>query len=244
MRVKIHDTTYIFLFLSFLSGYFEYLFLLLITILIHEAGHLFFSILIDFKYDKITIYPFGGITTYNEDLNVNSNKELFVLLGGITFELIFYFMIKSFYFNGFITNHVFYLLMNINYLLISFNFMPILPLDGGKLLNILLNKIMPYKISNIISLMISVLFTIIFIITKKTLFAFILTIFLFKCIIIEIKNLKYKQNKFILERYLNNYNFDKIKRVKNTNNFKRDYYHIINNCLEKKYLSKLFDRTK
>ena len=29
-----------------------------------------------------------------------------------------------------------------------------------------------------------------------------------------------------------------------TNNFKRDYYHIINNCLEKKYLSKLFDRTK
>ena len=53
MRVKIHDTTYIFLFLSFLSGYFEYLFLLLITILIHEAGHLFFSILIDFKYDKI-----------------------------------------------------------------------------------------------------------------------------------------------------------------------------------------------
>ena len=190
MRVKIHDTTYIFLFLSFLSGYFEYLFLLLITILIHEAGHLFFSILIDFKYDKITIYPFGGITTYNEDLNVNSNKELFVLLGGITFELIFYFMIKTFYFNGFITNHVFYLLMNINYLLISFNFMPILPLDGGKLLNILLNKIMPYKISNIISLMISVLFTIVFIITKKTLFAFILTIFLFKCIIIEIKNLK------------------------------------------------------
>ena len=223
MRVKIHDTTYIFLFLSFLSGYFEYLFLLLITILIHEAGHLFFSILIDFKYDKITIYPFGGITTYNEDLNVNSNKELFVLLGGITFELIFYFTIKTFYFNGFITNHVFYLLMNINYLLISFNFMPILPLDGGKLLNILLNKIMPYKISNIISLMISVLFTIVFIITKKTLFAFILTIFLFKCIITEIKNLKYKQNKFILERYLNNYNFDKIKRVKNTNNFKRDY---------------------
>ncbi len=244
MRVKIHDTTYIFLLLSFLSGYFEYLFLLLITILIHEAGHLFFSILIDFKYDKITIYPFGGITTYNEDLNVNSNKELFVLLGGITFELIFYFMIKSFYFNGFITNHVFYLLMNINYLLISFNFMPILPLDGGKLLNILLNKIMPYKISNIISLVISVLFTIIFIITKKTLFAFILTIFLFKCIIIEIKNLKYKQNKFILERYLNNYKFDKVKRVKNTNNFKRDYYHIINNYLEKKYLSKLFDRTK
>ena len=100
--------------------------------------------------------------------------------------------------------------MNINYLLISFNFMPILPLDGGKLLNILLNKIMPYKISNIISLMISVLFTIVFIITKKTLFAFILTIFLFKCIIIEIKNLKYKQNKFILERYLNNPSKDNI----------------------------------
>lgn len=242
MRVKIHDATYIFLLLSFLSGYFEYLFLLLITITIHEIGHLFFALIINFKCDKITIYPFGGITTYNEDLNVNSNKELFVLLGGITFQLIFYFIIRIFYFNNIITTHVYTLLLYINYLLISFNFMPILPLDGGKLLNLLLNKIMPYKKSNTISLIISIIFTIIFMIIKKTLFAFILTIFLIKSIIIEIKSLKYKQNKFILERYLNNYTFSHIKRVKNINNFKRDNYHIINDCLEKNYLSKLFDR--
>ena len=67
--------------------------------------------------------------------------------------------------------------------------------------------------------------------------------FLIKNIYYEIVNYKYRFNKFILERYLNNYKFNKIKKVKTINKFKRDYTHIINNEFESKYLSKLFDRT-
>ncbi|UKI58082.1 MAG: hypothetical protein L6V81_01065 [Clostridium sp.] len=35
--------------------------------------------IVNFKYSEIVIYPFGGITNYNEDLNVSVNKELFLL---------------------------------------------------------------------------------------------------------------------------------------------------------------------
>ena len=69
MKVKIHTSTYIVLLFSFLSGYFEYMYLLLLTIFIHESGHYFFSSLVGFKYKEIIIYPFGGLTLYNEDLN-------------------------------------------------------------------------------------------------------------------------------------------------------------------------------
>ncbi len=244
MKVNISNTTYIFLLLSFLSGYFEYMFLLLIIIIIHEYGHALFAKLINFKFDKIVIYPFGGITIYNEDLNIKTNKELFVLFGGIYFQILFFILIYIIYKYGYVTEHVFIIIKKINILLISFNFLPILPLDGGKLLNILLDKLFSYKLSNIVSIVISFIMLIIFLILNKTLFSLILTLFLIRCLVIEINNIKYKYNKFILERYLNDYNFKKIKIINNINNLKRDNYHIINNMLEKRYLHKLFDRSE
>lgn len=242
MKVKIDNLTYIFLLVSFLSGYFEYMFLLLLIIFIHESGHYFFSKLVNFKYSEIIIYPFGGVTKYQEDLNINSNKELFVLLGGITFQLLFFLIVKKLFDYNYITAHVFLIIKKINYYLISFNFMPILPLDGGKLLNILLDKIFAYKLSYIISIIVSICFIIYFFISNLTIFGILLTIFLIKSIYVEITNIEYKYNKFLLERYLNDYNFNKIRFVNNITKLKRDFYHMINNEFEKKYLHKLFDR--
>ena len=90
MKININNTTYIFLLLAFLSGYFEYMFLLLLIITIHECGHAIFAKIINFKFDSIIIYPFGGVTKYNEDLNISTNKELFVLIGGIYFQILFF----------------------------------------------------------------------------------------------------------------------------------------------------------
>lgn len=241
MKVKIDNSTYIILLISFLAGYFEYMYLFLLTIFIHESGHVIFGNIVNFKYSKIIIYPFGGLTIYNEDLNVNTNKELFALLGGITFQLLFYFLIVLLHNNSFITDHVFEIIKRINILLISFNFLPILPLDGGKLLNIITDKIFNYKLSNIISIIVSFIMLIIFLIKSKTIFSIILVLFLLKCLLIEINNLKLKYNQFLLERYLNDYNFKHIKHISNINNFKRDYYHYINNISEKKHLFDLFN---
>lgn len=241
MKISIHNTTYIFILISFLSGYFEYIYLFLLIIFIHECGHLIFSKLVRFKYSKIIIYPFGGITIYNEDLNISTNKELFTLIGGITFQLCFIYLIIILYNSNYVTYHTYNIIISINKLLISYNFLPILPLDGGKLLNIILDKLLPYKLSYKISIIVSIIFIIIFLIYKRTYLGILLTIFLIKCIIIEINNIKYRYNKFLLERYLNNYNFKKINIINNINNLKRDNYHIINNIFEKKYLCKLFD---
>ena len=241
--IKIHNTTYIFLLLSFLSGYFEYMYLLLLIITIHEIGHATFAKIINFKFNEIIIYPFGGITKYNEDLNVSTNKELFVLIGGIYFQLLFLLLIFILHKYNIVTDHVYLLFKRINILLISFNFLPIIPLDGGKLLNIILDKIFPYKLSNNISIIISIIILIIFYIYNKTYISIILIIFLIKCLVIEINNIRYKYNKFILERYLNDYDFKKIKIINNINKLKRDNYHIINNTLEKRYLHNLFDRS-
>ncbi len=241
MKININNSTYVCLLLSFLAGYFEYVYLFLLTILIHECGHMIFAKIIGFKFDKIILYPFGGITIYNEDLNVNSNKELFVLLGGITFQLLFFILIYILYNNSLVTDHTYTIIKRINIVLISFNFMPVLPLDGGKLTNIIFDKIFNYRLSNTISIIISIFFICIFILKNKTIFGIILILFLIKSIVIEVLNLKYKYNKFLLERYINDYNFKRIKIINNINKLKRDNYHIINNTLEKTYLRKIFE---
>lgn len=242
MKIEIHNLTYITMLISFLAGYFQYIYILLLIIFIHEFGHYFMSNLVGIKTSKIIIYPFGGLTVYNSDLNLNTNKELVSLFGGIFFQMLFYFLIVIIHNNNLMTDNVFNIIKKINILLISFNFLPILPLDGGRFLNIVLDKLFSYKLSNKITIIISIMFMLIFILTKRTLLSLLLFLFLIKEIIMEIKNLDNKFINFLFERYKNDYNFKKIKRVKNHNKFKRDYYHTINGITEKKYLSKLFDR--
>ncbi len=242
MKIEIHNITYITMLISFLSGYFQYIYILLLIIFIHEFGHFFISNLINIKANKIIIYPFGGLTIYDSDLNLNTNKELVSLLGGITFQLLFYFLVVIIHNNNLMTDNVFNIIKRINIILISFNFLPILPLDGGRLLNILLDKIFPYKLSNKLTLIVSILFLGLFIMYKRTILSILLFVFLLKEIILEINNIDNKYMTFLFERYKNNYSFKKIKRINNLNKFKRDYYHIINGVTERKYLSKLFDR--
>lgn len=241
MNIKIHPLTYIFLLISFLSGYFEYVYLLLLIIFIHECGHYFFSKLIKLNVFGIIIYPFGGITILNAPLNTKIYKELISLIGGITFQLLFYYLVYYLYLNNYVTYHVFNIIDKINYYLICFNFLPILPLDGGRLLNLITDTIFNYKLSYKISITISIISSIIFIIYYHSIFAFILFIFLIKSIYLEFLNIETKYNKFLFERYTNKYNFNKIKLIDNINKFKRDNYHIINGINEEIILSKMFD---
>src|SRR5574344_563915 len=110
MNIKIHDSTYIFILIAFLSGYFEYIYILLLMITVHEIGHLLFGYILGIKSSQIIIYPFGGITKFNNDLNISITKELFLLLGGISFQILFYFLILFMHNNSLITTHVFELI--------------------------------------------------------------------------------------------------------------------------------------
>ena len=202
MKINIHNSTYIFILLAFLAGYFEYIFLLLLIIIIHEGGHYIFGLIEGIKASKIEVYPFGGCTIFDSELNISIKKEFFCLIGGLVFQLIFFYLVYKLYLNGHVKSNT-------------------------------------YFISRIISL----IFRVIFALYKKTFFEIVLSIFKIKNIVLEYMNIKIKYNKFLLERYLYNYNFKKIKIVNNINLLYRDYTHIINNSFESKILRNIFDRT-
>ena len=116
-------------------------------------------------------------------------------------------------------------------ILLIFNLLPIIPLDGGRILNILLTLITPYKKS--LSLIIKVSYIVyilllFFIIKLSSIFFVLVTIFLIFKINEEKKNINLYFNKFLLERYLYNFKYKKSCIVKAL----EDMYKYKNNIIK------------
>ena len=136
-----------------------------------------------------------------------------------------------------------------NYTILGFNLLPIYPLDGGKLVNILLSSKLSFKKSLSVTLIISYLtvfiFGIYFIYKDISLNIIIIVSFLLYKVGYEWKNKKYMMDKFLLERYLYKYKFKKRKEVTDFGEFMRNYNHLVKKdgkyYTEKEILSKKFN---
>lgn len=188
------------------------------------------------KIDKICIYPYGGISKFSVIINIYNYQELLVLISGPLLQIVFMVLFLPFLSIKYHNTFIFY-----NMFILTFNLLPIYPLDGGKLMKILFSNFISFKFSYILSFIIScILIGILLalsIITNNYLFLIII-IFLYLKLLSNDINIIY--NKFLLERYLYNFNFKKIIEVKNINKLKKDRKHIISGIDEKEYLNMYF----
>ena len=118
-----------------------------ILIIIHELGHALTGKILGFKFDKIIIYPYGGITKFNTLENHSLNKEMIVILMGPLMQFLGYLIINYYFHYEYIKLY--------NYSILIFNLLPILSLDGGLFVNLILNKFFSYRKSFYISFIIS-----------------------------------------------------------------------------------------
>ena len=209
-------------------------------IFIHELGHLLTARYFNWKIDKIYIYPLGGITKINDKINKPLKEEIIIVLMGPIFQMIYYYVLIKMGVQD---------ILLFNLILLLFNLLPIYPLDGGKILNLVFSFFLSYKLSYKITFFFSFLFYIILVLFSLFYFhslIFIIVIFflIFK-IIDEYSKQNYYFSKFLLERYLNNYRFKKIKFIKGINSMQRDKTHFFkkNNQVitEKEFLREHFN---
>lgn len=197
------------------------------------------------EVEKIIIYPLGGISKFKMPLNISLIKEFLILISGPIFQFIaYYFLLKCFprYKSLIILYH---------YSILIFNLLPIYPLDGGKLLNLLLSIKMPFKMSLKTVIIISYITIIILVIMNYPnihINLILMVIFLIYKLISEKKKIDYLYNKFLLERYLSKYSFSKSKIINNENNFYRDRRHLVREkdkyYLESEFLAKKYQKVK
>ena len=85
----------LFLIIIILTGHFNDFFPYFSLLIIHEFGHAITGILLGYKLDKITFYPYGGITKFNLPLNIPLQKELLILIMGPLMQVIGYLILNN-----------------------------------------------------------------------------------------------------------------------------------------------------
>ena len=243
-RFKVDFSTYVLLLIYFLCGYIKNALIIYLIVVFHEMGHVIISNICGYKIKKITIYPFGGITETSNFLNSSIKYDLYVFCGGLLFQGILWMFLN---FSGWLSVNCLSLFNKYNFFIFVFNLLPIIPLDVYLILNVILNKFFSYYKTLWLSFFISTILLFGFVYFYRSNFPVVL--FLFYSLISYLKNIEILYNKFILERYLYDFQFKKIKYFTSRNLrylrrecfcYFKDNRHYIS---EKKLLTKKFDKS-
>lgn len=223
-----------------LSGFFLQFLVFTSLIVIHEMGHFFVSWLLGVKVKRITIYPFGGITQLDSMVNLDVSSEMLIAMAGVIVQFLFYLLVCYFYHLGFIRWYVMNLYTLYNSRLIFFNLLPIYPLDGAKIVNLLLSKIFPFRVANNITIFFSFFLILILMIIQVYTYNYSNIIIYFLLIIYVIQFYQKREflyYRFLLERKLYSFSFFPIKKINSYRNMYKDRYHFL--CYKGKYMDEM-----
>ncbi|MDR1160362.1 MAG: M50 family metallopeptidase [Syntrophomonadaceae bacterium] len=106
------------------------------AVFLHELAHLAAGIFLKIKLTSIELFPFGGQAQVQDFLSLLPEKEIYLALIGPVFSL----SVAGIFFYLPLLDYPFLdLFIKINFILGIFNFLPALPLDGGRILRAFLS---------------------------------------------------------------------------------------------------------
>ncbi len=233
---KIHPLFYLTAFICVITANFKNFIIFSSIIIVHELGHIIGAIIFKWKIDKVILLPFGGITIFQENIDKSLKEEFIIAILGPLLQLVFYFLYSG--------NSIF---NQYNLIILLFNLLPIYPLDGSKIVNILFNEFISFKRSHILTIITSfITLSVVILSVKYNLLLYLILLFIVLEIIKEINKHNYYFNRFLLERYLYNNEYSKNKIIDNIKKMKKQTKHIfkINNkyFTEREIIRNLFDK--
>ena len=237
-KIKIDYSTYIIILMALLAGYIKNISIILIIVLIHELGHVFFFRLYKIKIEKIVIYPFGGVSYINKKIHERIYKDILISMGGIIMQIILLFIVYLLYEWDVVVLSTYNLFIRYNINIIIFNLIPIIPLDGSKLLLAILSKFMAYKKSYHIMIIVGTISLVCYILGNfiYKVNDLVLDVYLVVKIYEVIREEKQVINKFYLERLLyDNYYNAIISNIDNIDKIRIDKYYFFKD--NKRYIN-------
>lgn len=196
----------------------------------HELGHIIICLIFKRKIELINIYPFGGLIILDGYISSNIYEDILISCGGILVQLLLGLIIDNSDFDYY------------NNLIILFNLMPIRPLDGEKILNLIISIFRPFKTSLYVSLFLS---WITFLLGCTFKFDIIqnnslVILFIVFNHIKYMRDIKYIMNRFYLERCMHKFKFKRSIWIDDKSDMYKNRLNMINGLREDIYLQKYF----
>lgn len=134
-------------------GQLKYVLLFLGFVFLHELGHIITLLLFKGQVNRLTLTIVGGIVDINDEY-LSSWQRLIVYLSGITMNGLMIFLITKIN----VQNELKNIMIAYNKLMITFNLLPIYPLDGFQIIEVFLNCFFDYEYASEVSGLISAIF--------------------------------------------------------------------------------------
>ena len=162
MSIKIDLKIFLFALIYIITKQIKIYAILMLFAFVHELGHLIIGMLLGFKPISINITPYGLqiefkvlCEEYNRKVNKGTilcvKRAIIALAGPLTnIAIIFFTLLTT---KGNMEKSL--IIIYSNALIGIFNFIPIYPLDGAKIVNLILSKYFSFNIANYISIVIS-----------------------------------------------------------------------------------------
>ena len=204
--ITIHPLFWFVVATGILTGHFWKLMLLFMIVTCHELGHYMMARHFSWRIRKLTLLPFGGVMEVDEHGNQPMIEEALVTVAGPVQHI--WMIALSFgmgsLFSWWLSFHELFVILNL--MLLGFNLLPIWPLDGGKLLFLILGRGRSYKRAHRLLIISSLMFLIVFLSVSLYMEGFHLNLlfiitFLLMAHYTEWKHHPYVQLRFALERY-------------------------------------------
>jgi stage IV sporulation protein FB len=194
----------VFIGISFLTGTFLELSVILAIVLVHELGHYIAARSFKWRIRRIMLWVFGGVMDTDEHGNRPIWQEVIVTVAGPIQHLFIYLIIFFTAQTEWLSPYILETILYYNTAILVFNLLPIWPLDGGKLLLLFLSMKFPYKKAYNNTILFSLIGSGLFVCFQFfpfTLSSFLIMIFLFMENRKEWKHRHYVFMRFLLNRY-------------------------------------------
>lgn len=200
--VRIHPSLIIFIAISFVTGTFALLSIVLAIVLFHELGHFMMAKMFNWRIKGITLWVFGGVMDTEESAGRPLYEELLVIIAGPFQHIIIYFLlIMTPFFHVLIPSFVEFVLFY-NTILLIFNLLPIWPLDGGRLLFTCLCMLSPYKKAYYTVIIFSIITIFLGVIVQLFLLPFSLSALLIMLFLLKENRSDWEERYYVFIRFL------------------------------------------
>ncbi|WP_338044384.1 M50 family metallopeptidase [Paenibacillus pinistramenti] len=148
---------------SVLTGHFAELIVLFGIVFVHELGHAAAARMLGLNVLSIQLLPFGGVAAVEDNGTLSAAKEIWIAAAGPLQNVILAGTGLLAHLAGLWQGPTLAYFVQANILIVLFNLLPILPLDGGKMAQALCSLFLPYHSTLLWAARISVVFSVLLI---------------------------------------------------------------------------------
>ncbi|CAH1225443.1 Stage IV sporulation protein FB [Paenibacillus auburnensis] len=144
IQLSLHPLFVLIMLLSVITGQFLELLTLFTIVFIHEMGHVIAALLNGVTVKSVQLLPFGGVAVIEDHGRLTAGREITIALAGPLQNGIMIVMALLLQHAGGSNSAFLAYFIQANAIIALFNLLPVLPLDGGKILQAALSMLVPY----------------------------------------------------------------------------------------------------